>query len=145
MTRYTTSRHFDATRAAVFAAFEAPERLATWWGPDGFHSSFELFECRTGGHWRFTMHAPDGKDYPNECTFLAIEPDRRIVVRHLSWPHFVLTIGLEDDGPGMLVTWDQAFDDPEVAASLQPIVEPANEQNLNRWQAVVAKGAHGGG
>jgi hypothetical protein len=33
---------------------------------------------------------------------------------------------------------EQAFESAEVAASIKHIVEPANEQNLNRWQAEVA-------
>jgi hypothetical protein len=29
--------------------------------------------------------------------------------------------------------------DPEIAAAIKHIVEPANEQNLNRWQAEVSE------
>jgi len=139
MSIFKTSRIFAATPQAVYAAFEAPDCLARWWGPDGFHSTFDVFEFKSGGQWRFTMHGPNGATYPNESTFVHIEPARKIVVRHSSLPHFQLTIGLEGQGSGTFVTWEQAFDSPEVAASLQHICEPANEQNLTRWQAVVAE------
>lgn len=138
MTTFQTSRTFAALPDAVFAAFAAPERLAKWWGPDGFHNTFDVFEFKPGGQWRFTMHGPDGASYANESTFGQIEPARKIVVQHLSQPHFVLTIVLEPVAGGTLVHWEQAFESAEVAAAVRHIVEPANEQNLNRWQAEVA-------
>lgn len=141
MSTFRTSREFSASPEAVFAAFAAPERLARWWGPDGFRNSFERFEFNTGGVWRFVMHGPDGTDYLNESTFTAVEPHRLIVVRHLSQPHFTLSIALEPTAIGTAVRWEQAFDSPEVAAAVRHIVEPANEQNLKRWQAEVARTA----
>ncbi|MES2508405.1 MAG: SRPBCC family protein [Pseudomonadota bacterium] len=141
MTTFKTSRVFAATPEAVYAAFAAPERLARWWGPDGFRNTFETFDFKPGGLWRFTMHGPNGADYPNESTFVTLEPDRTIVLRHTNQPHFQLTIGLEATAGGTLVTWAQAFDDSDVAARVKHIVEPANEQNLDRWEAEVATGA----
>jgi uncharacterized protein YndB with AHSA1/START domain len=32
-----------------------------------------------GGNWRFTMHGPDGTDYPNLIVFREIEPPSRLV------------------------------------------------------------------
>lgn len=143
MVTFETSRRFAAPPEAVFAAFQAPQRLATWWGPDGFSNTFVTFEFEAGGAWRFTMHGPTGTNYPNECRFVAIEADRRIVVEHVSAPHFILAIGLEGDATGTTVTWAQTFDTPEMAASIEHIVVPANEQNLDRWQAEVARAADG--
>lgn len=138
MTTFKTSRVFAATPEAVYAAFAAPERLARWWGPDGFRNTFDTFDFKPGGLWRFTMHGPNGADYPNESTFVTLEPGRTIVLRHTNQPHFQLTIGFEAVGGGTLVTWAQAFDDADVAAKVKHIVEPANEQNLDRWEAEVA-------
>lgn len=138
MTTFKTSRSFLAAREAVFAALAAPERLARWWGPDGFRNTFEKFEFKNGGAWRFTMHGPDGSNYRNASTFALIEPNRKVVVKHDSPPHFTLSITLEAAASGTTVTWEQAFESPEVAASIQHIVEPVNEQNLSRWQAEVA-------
>ena len=143
MSIFKTSRAFAAPPDAVFAAFAAPERLSQWWGPDGFRNTFETFEFKPGGLWRFTMHGPDGSNYPNEASFVAVEPARKIVIKHLFHPHFQLTIGLEGNASGTLVTWEQAFESAEVAASLKHICEPANEQNLSRWQAVVGGGGKG--
>lgn len=143
MSTFITSRAFSASPAEVFAAFSAPERLARWWGPDGFRNTFEVFELKPGGLWRFTMHGPDGTNYPNEATLVSIEPNRAVVINHISQPHFQLSITLEPTATGTLVTWEQVFESPQIAASIRHIVEPANEQNLSRWQTEVA--AHGRG
>lgn len=138
MTTFKTTRLFSAPAEAVFAAFESPSRLARWWGPDGFSNTFEVFEFKPGGLWRFTMHGPDGSNYPNESTFVSIEPAHEISLKHLSQPHFKLTITLASTASGTLVTWEQVFEDAAIAANIRHIVEPANEQNLDRWQAEVA-------
>jgi uncharacterized protein YndB with AHSA1/START domain len=139
LSTFKTSRSFSAPAEAVFAAFSAPERLARWWGPDGFSNSIESFDFKNGGAWRFTMHGPDHSNYPNLMTFDSIEPDRKIILRHISQPHFTLLIKLEPNATGTTVTWEQTFESPEVAASVRHIVEPANEQNLSRWQVEVAE------
>ena len=133
MHTFRTSRHFDATPEAVFAALQAPERLARWWGPEGFTNTFEVFEFRPGGMWRFVMHGPDGRHYPNESVFAEIVPHRRVRIEHRSLPHFVLCIDLAPaPGGGTLLSWEQAFSDADVAQAVRHIVEPANEQNLDR-------------
>ncbi|MBU6260354.1 MAG: SRPBCC domain-containing protein [Burkholderiales bacterium] len=133
MTTFSTSRHYALPPAALYAAIADGARLARWWGPAGFSNRFERFEFRSGGAWTFTMIGPDGKPYPNESEFGAIEVDRMVVVRHLNQPRFQLTITLEPAaGGGTLLRWDQAFEDDAVAASMRAICEPANEQNLDR-------------
>lgn len=137
---FTTSRVLPFGRGDVFDAFADAQRLASWWGPDGFTNTFEIFEFKAGGLWKFVMHGPDGTNYPNENTFLEVSPTR-IVIRHVSQPHFTLTVTLSDQGGHTRLSWRQAFDDAEVAARIRHIVEPANEQNLNRLHAVLSAAA----
>ncbi len=132
MSIFQTSRELSAPPEAVFAAISDPQRLARWWGPDGFTNTFHTFEFRPRGPWTFTMHGPNGADYANESEFSEIVANSRVVVRHLSQPHFVLTITLSPSDGGTRVAWVQAFDDPAVAAAVRHIVEPSNEQNLDR-------------
>jgi uncharacterized protein YndB with AHSA1/START domain len=135
-----TSRLLPFTRAAVFAAFADPNRLAAWWGPDGFSNTFEVFEFKATGRWKFVMHGPDGTSYPNENIFLEASPGK-IIIRHILQPLFTLTITLTDSGSNTMLHWSQAIDDPKVAASIWHIIEPANEQNLNRLHAVLSVAA----
>jgi uncharacterized protein YndB with AHSA1/START domain len=135
MSSLKTSRQIPASPAAIFAAIQDPGRLARWWGPSGFSNRFETFEFKRGGKWVFTMIGPDGKTYLNDAVFASIEPDRQVVIDHVSQPHFVLTITLEAVPGGTLVKWDQTFADAAVAEAVRHICEPANEQNLDRLSA----------
>jgi uncharacterized protein YndB with AHSA1/START domain len=129
-----------APREAVFAAFADPRRLARWWGPEGFTSTFATFEPHPGGRWVFTMHGPDGKDYPNESVFLEWRAPDRVLIEHLgTMHHFILTILLHDEGGGTRVTWRQQFDDAAHCARVAAFVRPANEQNLARLEAEVLR------
>lgn len=140
MTVLRTSRQLDAKPGEVFAAIQDPERLARWWGPDGFTNSFEVFEFEPGGRWQFVMHGPDGASYANLSEFAEIVPGSLVRIRHLSPPHFVLTIALSPSAGGTLVSWEQDFADAKVAEGLRHIVEPANEQNLDRLAGEVEAG-----
>ncbi|MEA2165378.1 MAG: hypothetical protein QOK37_3505 [Thermoanaerobaculia bacterium] len=136
---FTTSRILPGRPSAVFAAFEEPEVLARWWGPAGFANTFEIFEFREGGSWKFVMHGPDGSNFPNESTFLEVQAPAKVVIQHLSAPHFVLTVTLAERGSETEITWNQAFEDKDIAARIRHIVEPANEQNLDRLSAVLSE------
>lgn len=140
MTTFTSTRQLPATPAAVFAAIKDPARLATWWGPDGFTNRFDVFEFRPEGRWVFDMIGPDGKVYPNESVFERIEADRQVVIRHVCAPHFTLRVTLEPVAEGTRVHWQQVFADAAVAEAVRHIVVPANEQNLDRLAADVARG-----
>ena len=139
MTTFNTSRNIPANPAAVFAAISQPEHLARWWGPAGFTNTVSLCEFKKDGRWTLTMHGPDGTNYPNEYVFLDIDAPNKVVVQHVHEPRFVLTIGLVPSAEGTTVTWSQAFEDAELAARIEPIVVPANEQNLDRLTAEVLK------
>jgi uncharacterized protein YndB with AHSA1/START domain len=134
----TTERVLSATPRQIFAAFEQPERLAKWWGPNGFTNTFEQFEFKPGGRWVFVMHGPNGANYANESVFREILPDAKIVIDHVVQPLFRLTIRLSARGDKTHLAWEQVFESPEVAAKLRSICEPANEQNLDRLEAVLA-------
>lgn len=139
-TAIRNERTLPASPSQIFAAFEQPDRLARWWGPDGFTNTFELFEFKSGGRWVFVMHGPDGTDYPNENVFREIQRDVRIVIEHVLPPWFSLTVTLTPQGEKTRMTWVQEFGSAEIAAKLRPICEPANEQNFNRLEAVLAQG-----
>jgi uncharacterized protein YndB with AHSA1/START domain len=134
------SRLIDAPPERCFQAFADPARLARWWGPKGFTSSFETFEFRIGGAWRFVLHGPDGIEYPNENVIADIDPPGRIVVEHLSQPHhFFLTITFAPEGDKTRVGWRQVFDSAEESARVAGVVVPANEENLDRLAAEVGR------
>lgn len=136
----TTERLLSARPRSVFAAFEQPDQLAQWWGPKDFTSTFEQFEFKPNGRWVFVMHGPNGANYLNESVFREIQPDSKIVIEHVVTPWFKLTVTLTDCGDQTHLTWVQEFESPAVAAKMRALSETANEQLLDRLQAVLADG-----
>jgi uncharacterized protein YndB with AHSA1/START domain len=132
MSVFRTSRALPASPESVFAAIQDPVRLARWWGPDGFTNTFHTFEFRNGGSWQFTMHGPDGRDYPNQSEFLEIVPNSLVRIRHVNLPHFELSISLESSATVTIVGWLGVFEDHAFAENARQFLEAANEQNLNR-------------
>ncbi|WP_437498369.1 SRPBCC domain-containing protein [Sorangium sp. So ce1099] len=135
----STERVLSANPRKVFAAFERPDQLAQWWGPEGFTNTFEQFEFKPGGRWVFVMHGPNGASYPNESVFREIQPDTRIVIEHVVKPWFRLTVTLSARGDQTHLAWVQEFESPEVAARMRPLSGTANEQVLDRLQALLAR------
>jgi len=133
---FVHSRLIDAPQERVFRAFADPAHLARWWGPNGFSSTFELFEFRPDGRWRFVMHGPDGTNYPNESVFREIAAPERIVFEHMGH-HFFMTITFTARGDETLVGWRQVFDTAAHRESIAAFVVDANEQNLDRLAAEV--------
>lgn len=127
-----TSRVIDAQREHIFKAFSNPEHLASWWGPAGFSNTFKVFEFHNGGKWIFTMHGPDGADYPNESMFAEIKAPECVKIQHVSPPHFTLTITLTEQNGKTTIHWCQAFDSADTCAALSKVCLPANEENLDR-------------
>jgi uncharacterized protein YndB with AHSA1/START domain len=130
-----TERVMDAPPDKIFRAFEEPERLARWWGPKDFRNTFERFEFRPGGEWKFVMHGPDGKDYANYSVLREIEKPSRIVLEHQSAPHFLMTITLNAEAGKTRVRWCGRFDTPRIRDQIASYAVPANEQNLDRLEA----------
>lgn len=132
---FTTTRDLNHNPATIFAALRDPERLTRWWGPAGFSNRFSIFEFHDNGRWVFDMIGPDGTVYANESVFTGIIPDREVALRHVCQPLFNLVIQLEATATGTRLYWTQTLDDPAQAEALRHIIEPANEQNLDRLSA----------
>lgn len=134
----STERVLHASPAQVFAAIRQPELLAQWWGPAGFRNTFKQFDFVPGGRWVFVMHGPDGKNYHNVNVFRAIEPDALVVLEHVLAPWFTLTLRLTPHGEHHTqVAWGQQFESAELAEQVRAVCIPANEQNLDRLEAVL--------
>lgn len=76
------SRTIEAPRELVFEAFTEVRHLSQWWGPEGFTTTTKAFKFCVDGVWDFTMHGPDGTDYPEWITWTEIAPPERIAMLH---------------------------------------------------------------
>ena len=135
LTAVTNERFVSASPAEVFDAIRDPERLARWWGPDGFTNSFHVFDFKPGGDWKHDMTGPDGTVYPNESRFLEIVPNEKVVIEHIATVHhFLLTITLTETPEGTRIDWHQDFDTPEERAKVLAYVPRCNEENFDRLE-----------
>lgn len=76
------TRIYDAPVALVWDAWTDPDQVVQWWGPRGFTITTHNRDVRPGGSWLFTMHGPDGTDYPNFTRYHEVEPRVRLVYDH---------------------------------------------------------------
>ena len=77
-----TVRDIHAPRELVWKLWTEPAHLQAWYGPAGFTTTTQQFALRAGGQWRFVMHGPDGRDYDNLVTYVAVDAPARLVYRH---------------------------------------------------------------
>ena len=117
-----------------------PEHIAQWWGPNGFTNTIDTMEFKEGGEWLFTMHGPDGKDYPNRSVFMEIIPMKKIVFQHYN-PNFLTTVLFEPREEGTYIDWCGVFETKELFDTLMKIVrmDEALEQNLDRLTAYLGQ------
>ena len=135
-----STRLFAVPRERVYAAFADGVTLARWWGPEGFTNTFQEFDLRPGGNWRFVMRGPDGTAYPMEKRFVEVVAPERIVVDHLQpvQHRFRMTMTFADEAGGTRVTWRMAFESADEARTVRPFIVQANEQNFDRLGAQLA-------
>ncbi len=130
-----TSRLFEAPRALVFDAFSDPDRLARWWGPNGFTTTTSAFDFRAGGVWRFVMHGPDGRDYENCIVFDEIAPPERLVYHHDGGEDlqcFETVMTFEDLGGRTRLTLEALFPSAEARDKVRGGYSTGAEQHLRR-------------
>jgi len=84
-------REYDAPVKVVWDAWVDPKQTAQWWGPRGFTLTTHSKDFRVGGTWAYTMHGPDGTNYPNKTVYLEVEKHKKLVYDH----------GGNDDQPPM--------------------------------------------
>ncbi|MFD0621298.1 SRPBCC family protein [Paenibacillus sp. GCM10027629] len=133
------TREYDVPRELVFRAWTTPDLLAQWWGPQGFTNTIHECDMSPGGTWKFTMHGPNGVDYPNHNVFVEIVPHERIVLDHLSGHEFRVTASFDDLEGRTKVTFRQAFKKKEAFEQAKLICIEANEQQLDRLGKVLAE------
>ncbi|MGE4132214.1 MAG: SRPBCC family protein [Bdellovibrionales bacterium] len=80
------NRVYNAPVSLVWEAWTDPKQAAKWWGPRGFTLTTHSKELKPGGKWIYTMHGPDGTDYPNIATYHEVEKHALLVYDHGATP-----------------------------------------------------------
>jgi uncharacterized protein YndB with AHSA1/START domain len=116
------SRVFAAPRELVFTAFTDPHHIAQWWGPNGFTNTVHAMDVRPGGSFRFVMHGPDGKDWPNLIVYTEVVRPERLVYSHGAEENdpngFHVTVSFDEEGGGTKVTMRTLFATADARAAV---------------------------
>ena len=109
----SVSRLVGAPPERVFRMFSEARHLDAWWGPDGFTNETHEMDFSVGGLWRYTMHGPDGKAWPNWIRYREISPPSRLAYDHgaeIGEPaHFQGVITFEEESGKTRVTLTLVF------------------------------------
>jgi uncharacterized protein YndB with AHSA1/START domain len=139
-----TTRLIAAPRKLVWKALTTPEHLKHFWGPDGFTNTFRTYDLRVGGQALFTMHGPDGTDWPNRFIFLTVDPPRL-----LRWDHdnggegpvdhkFVGELELTDEAGKTRIELRMTESSIAARDAVAQYAVAGGQQNLDRLAAFVA-------
>ena len=128
-----TVRMLDFPKEKVFEAWSNPDQLKVWWGPKGFSNTFELFDFRPGGQWKFVMHGPEKGNYKNECEFLEIDEPDLIYWKRLTQPLFQVCATFEEIEKGKTkLTFRMIFDSVDACNKIKPFALDKNEENFDK-------------
>lgn len=135
-----STRIVNAAREIVFTAWTEPKHLKNWWGPAGFTNTFNEFDLRPGGKWRFIMHGPDKGNYPNECEFIKIDSPALIAWQRISKPIFQVLATFEEAVAGKTkVVFKMIFTSADECNKLKKFVVDKNEENFDRLENELTK------
>lgn len=124
------SRVFDAPVAVVWDAWTDPKKAAKWWGPRGFTITTKSKDLRPGGKWVYTMHGPDGVDYPNITTYFVVEPLKRLEYDHGANENqkalFRVNVLFSEKNGKTTMKMTMTFESPERAKEMSGFIKQAS-------------------
>ncbi len=122
-------RTYDAPVKVVWEAWVDPKKAANWWGPRGFTITTHSKDLRVGGNWHYTMHGPDGVDYPNKTIYLEVEKYSRLVYDHGGYddrpPLFRVTVNFSEIKGKTKMDMTMALATPEAAEETKKFIKKA--------------------
>ncbi len=141
-------RFYDAPLATVWEAWTDPDQAAKWWGPRGFTITTHGKDLRPGGHWSYTMHGPDGTDYPNKAIYLEVEHQAKLVYDHGGNddrpPLFRVTVLFSEESGRTKMDMTMALPTAKAAAETRVFIKKAGgDGTWDRLAEYLEKGASG--
>lgn len=123
------SRLYDAPLQAVWDAWTDPEQVARWWGPRGFTLTTHSKDLRPGGTWIYTMHGPDGTDYPNTTYYHEVREREALVYDHGASegkpPLFRVSVFFKASGDKTAMEMTMSLPTPEAAEETRKFIKRA--------------------
>jgi uncharacterized protein YndB with AHSA1/START domain len=143
------TRIYDAPVGMVWDAWTDLEQVAKWWGPRGFSITTHSKELKPGGTWVYTMHGPDGKDWPNFTRYHEVVPQQRLVYDHGATsedakPLFRVVAEFRDLGGRTELTMCMTLESAEKAKETKAFIKQVGGNSTwDRLAEYLEKQAHG--
>ena len=135
------TRLLNAPRELVWEVWTKAEHIANWWGPVGFTTTTHEMNVKPGGMWRFMMHSPDGRDYPNKIVFIEVVKPELLVYNHTGEDEtedirFHVTVNFEKQGNKTKLTMRSMFESEEelIRVVKEYGAEEGMKQTVNRLE-----------
>lgn len=123
------TRIYNAKIEQVWDAWVDSKQVAQWWGPRGFTITTVRKDVKTGGDWLYTMHGPDGVDYPNYAKFLEVDRLKSLTYEHGAFenkpPIFRVHFAFDDLNGKTQMEMTMIFPTAEEAAETKNFVKKA--------------------
>src|SRR5262249_31067237 len=105
-------------------------------------------DLRPGGHWKYTMHGPDGVDYPNTTKYLEVEQHKKLVYDHGGSddkpPLFRVTVLFSETKGKTTMDMRMTLETPEAAEEIRAFIRKANGYSTwDRLAEYLEKGSSG--
>lgn len=128
-------RVYNAPAKVVWEMWTKDEHVAKWWGPRGFSLTTKSKEVKVGGRWIYTMHGPDGVDWPNTTTYHEVEKYKKLVYDHganeTQKALFRVTVTFEEFKGKTVMDLTMALETPEAAKETEKFIKKA--QGNSTW------------
>ncbi len=122
-------RVYDAPAKLVWAMWTEDKHVTKWWGPRGFTLTTKSKDMRPGGKWIYTMHGPDGVDWPNMTTYHEVIPYKKLVYDHGGNEErpklFTVTVTFEEHKGKTVMDMTMTLDTPEAAREIKKFIKQA--------------------
>lgn len=132
-TTISIKRIYNAKIQQVWEAWVDPNQCTQWWGPRGFTISTVRKDVRKGGDWIYTMHGPDGTNYPNHTKFLEVEHCKKLVYDHGGYednpPLFRAEVSFAELNGKTKMDLNMTFSSAEVAAEARANIKKASGES----------------
>lgn len=124
------TRVYEAPVKLVWEAWTDLKHVEKWWGPRGFTLTTKSRDLKPGGKWIYTMHGPDGTDYPNITTYHEVVKYEKLVYDHgASEEHeklFSVTVTFKEENGKTIMTMISTLPTPEAAKAAKQFIRQAN-------------------
>jgi uncharacterized protein YndB with AHSA1/START domain len=127
---FSITRVYNAPVKIVWEAWTDLNQITQWWGPRGFTITTVSKDLRPGGCWIYTMHGPNGIDYPNKAVYHEVQHLSLLVYDHggndNQPPLFRVTAKFSEHNGKTTFQMTMACDTEEKAIQIQKHIKIAN-------------------